>query len=123
MSDHEELTNPLTNPPTLEAIERTNPGVGAPSATEAAMYLAQLRALELYRAELRREESRITRNKAVTAILKGKWGGPIVLLAGALLALVIVGLFAMAGVDVSGLVIALSTAAAHAWTGCPTSQP
>lgn len=96
----------------------TDPGTAAHAAT----YLAQLHALEVLKAQRLRENAIANRNKAVTAILKGKWGGPIVLGLIGVVALVVVGVFAMAGVDVSGFATGLADAAAHAWTGCPVQH-
>lgn len=64
-------------------------------------YLAQLQTLELYTAEQRRKASATARNKAATALLKGRWGGPIVLAAIGVVALIVVGLFALGGADLS----------------------
>jgi hypothetical protein len=88
-------------------------------AADSARYLAELASLELLAAEQRRKRTAADRNKALTELIRSRWGGPIVLGCMILAGIIILGGLAVAGADLT-IVQGLADSAAHAWSGCPT---
>lgn len=98
----------------------TSPALQDPVAARAALaYLGEMQTLKLAEVEIRRKESEIKRHEATIVLLRGKWAGPMVLSVLAIVAIVIVGIFAASGADLT-IAVSLADRVVTIIRGCPT---
>lgn len=109
--------------------EEKTPVPHDPEQADAAVrYLAGLGSLELHQAETRRKKAATARNQAIAEVfraiaenLRGRWGGPLLLGALAILGILVVGLLVLAGADLT-VVGELARAGALLYHGCPDHE-
>lgn len=87
-------------------------------ALAAAKLLATLGSLELHRAEVAKRKAIADRNAALAELLRGRWGGPVLMGCVVLAGIALVGLLVLAGADLS-IAVELARAFALWWNGCP----